>query len=435
MHLTIDTSGPPIDVDQPLEAPPERMGLWLVGAAGNVGTTAAVGLAALQRGLSEPTGLITARPEFSSLRLRPLSRIIIGGHEIRRTTPFETAKGLSRKSGLFGDELLRQVHPDLEALSENICVGTGAGISRSLTQRCNGRRVEKTGASARAVIDRLRDDLRSFKRRNHLERIVVINVASTEPDGPSPDCARSWSELDRSLQKQGDPVVPASCLYAIAAIEEGSAYVNFTPSCGCEPDAIRELATARRVAIMGSDGKTGETLIKSALAPMFRDRNLEILSWTGYNILGNLDGMVLNDPACKSRKVRTKRNVVEAITGYRSDTKVSIEYVESLDDWKVAWDHVHFRGFLGTRMNLQFTWQGADSILAAPLIIDLARLADYHVGQGGTGVMTHLSCFFKSPMDATAHDLPTQVALLHKYALSCSRGRRPGRAVIAGQGI
>jgi myo-inositol-1-phosphate synthase len=140
-----------------------------------------------------------------------------------------------------------------------------------------------------------------------------------------------------------------------------------------------------------------------------------VLSWAGYNILGNRDGQVLSDPAVKRAKMATKDSVIAPILGYRPDTRVSIEFVPSLHDWKVAWDHIHFRGFLGTRMSLQFTWQGCDSILAAPLVIDLARLADYHASAGRGGVMAHLACFFKSPMDVAERSLPAQIDLLRRY--------------------
>jgi myo-inositol-1-phosphate synthase len=166
---------------------------------------------------------------------------------------------------------------------------------------------------------------------------------------------------------------------------------------------------------MGRDGKTGETLLKSALAPMFRHRALRVLSWDGHNILGNNDGAVLSDPAVKAAKLRTKDSVAAKALGYDVDTTVSIQHVPSLDDWKIAWDHVHFEGFLGVKMSLQFTWQGCDSILAAPLVIDLARLAEFHARSGQAGVMSHLACFFKRPMGCDEAGLPAQIDMLARY--------------------
>src|SRR4029077_4789253 len=154
----------------------------------------------------------------------------------------------------------------------------------------------------------------------------------------------------------------------------------------------------RKTPIAGQDGKTGETLLKTVLAPMFARRNLRVLSWGGHNILGTRDGLVLPDPDNKASKLRSKDQVVGEIVGYSPQTHTSIEYIESLDDWKTAWDHVHFRGFLGVKMTLQVTWQGCDSVLAAPLVIDLARLALDAQRRGRGGIQSHLACFFKSPM-------------------------------------
>ena len=143
--------------------------------------------------------------------------------------------------------------------------------------------------------------------------------------------------------------------------------------------------------------------MKTVLAPMFAHRNLKVLSWVGHNIFGNRDGLVLDDPANKSSKIETKDQVITEILGYKPETHVSIEYID-MDDWKTAWDHIHFQGFLGTKMILQFTWQGCDSLLAAPLVIDLARLADLEKRRGGRGLMRHLACFFKSPVGVEEHD-------------------------------
>src|SRR5207244_4686587 len=131
----------------------------------------------------------------------------------------------------------------------------------------------------------------------------------------------------------------------------------------------------------------GETLLKSVLAPMFRARHLRVLSWAGHNILGNRDGGILASPKNKAAKLATKDRLLGPLLGYQPESHTAIEFLQSLDDWKTAWDHVHFEGFLGTKMSLQFIWQGCDSILAAPLVIDLARLADYHASQRGSGAV------------------------------------------------
>src|SRR5207302_2695346 len=216
-------------------------------------------------------------------------------------------------------------------------------------------------------------------------------------------------------------VLPASSLYAWAALDLGLPYINFTPSLGACFPAAQELAEQRKAVTGGKDGKTGETLLKTVLAPMFALRNWRILSWVGHNILGNGDGRALDDPANKASKVRAKDQVVSSIVGYKPQTHVSIEYIESLDDWKTAWDHVHFRGFLGAKMAMQFTWQGCDSLLAAPLVLDVARLALLAQRRGEVGVLRHLACFFKSPMGVEEHDFFKQFALLERYV-----ARSPG---------
>ena len=142
----------------------------------------------------------------------------------------------------------------------------------------------------------------------------------------------------------------------------------------------------------------------------------------GHNILGNRDGLVLDNPENKASKVHSKDQVIAVILGYAPQTLVSIEYIPSMDDWKTAWDHIHFRGFLGTKMALQLTWQGCDSLLAAPLALDVVRLALLAQRRGETGVLKHLACFFKSPMGVAEHDFFKQFALLEHYV---SRGGGP----------
>jgi myo-inositol-1-phosphate synthase len=218
------------------------------------------------------------------------------------------------------------------------------------------------------------------------------------------------------LESASNQKLPASSLYAIAALDLGMAYINFTPSLGSAPPAIQELAELRRTCHAGQDGKTGETLLKSVLAPMFAARNLEVLSWVGHNIFGNLDGQVLDDPANKAAKIKSKDELLRRILNYDPQTLVSIEYIRSLGDWKTAWDHIHFRGFLGTPMTLQFTWQGCDSLLAAPLVLDLVRFVELSRRRGEVGVLSHLGSFFKQPLGLAEHDFSRQFSLLCNWA-------------------
>ena len=165
----------------------------------------------------------------------------------------------------------------------------------------------------------------------------------------------------------------------------------------------------------GEMERRGETLLKSVLAPMFAARNLNVMSWVGHNIFGNMDGKVLDDPINKENKVRSKDHLLTEILGYKPQTLVSIEYIESLGDWKTAWDHIHFEGFLNTQMIMQFTWQGCDSLLAAPLVLDLVRLTEREWRRGGSGVMSHLSSFFKSPMGTEIPEFAKQYLELEAW--------------------
>jgi myo-inositol-1-phosphate synthase len=244
-----------------------------------------------------------------------------------------------------------------------------------------------------------------------------VNVTSTEAPFEIGDVHSTPEKLTAALPSKA-PTLPASGMYAWAALDLGFPYINFTPSLGASFPAADQLAVKRGVPYGGKDGKTGETLLKTVLAPMFAHRNLHIMSWVGHNIFGNRDGIVLDDPANKASKVRTKEQVVSGIVGYKPQTLVTIEYIESLDDWKTAWNHIHFRGFLGVKMIMQFTWQGCDSVLAGPLVLDLARLALLAQRRGERGVMPQLACFFKNPMGVQEHDFFKQFDMLEAYVKS-----------------
>jgi myo-inositol-1-phosphate synthase len=248
-----------------------------------------------------------------------------------------------------------------------------------------------------------------------LDHLVVVNVASTEPPMDTAHLPASWAEMEKSLN-ECSVALPASSLYAIAALDAGYSYINFTPSLGPALAAVDELAQLRQTRYGGCDGKTGETLMKSVLAPMFARRNLRVLSWVGHNIFGNMDAQVLDDPANKQAKVSSKDRLVGEVLGYRPQTLISIECLPDLGDWKTAWDHIHFAGFLGLPMTLQFIWQGCDSALAAPLVLDMVRLTELARRRGEVGPMTFLASFFKSPYGVTEHRFDRQFQMLEQWA-------------------
>ena len=391
------------------------IGVWLVGAWGGVGTTAVTGLAALKHGAAE-TGLVSALSPFNKLELADWNRFVVGGHEIRQTDYFTEAQRLHRDSRLFDEQLLATVEPTLREFDENIRIGTLINVGKTIEALASAEARKTVGEKPAAAIDRIAGDIDAFRRSHKLSRVIVVNVASTEPPLASDIPRTGWSRLKRTIEDSNESPVPASVLYAIAAMQVGCSYINFTPSVGSDLPALCELAEEWRVLHMGRDGKTGETLLKSVLAPMFAARNLHVMSWVGHNIFGNLDGKVLDDPANKANKVRSKDHLLTEILGYKPQTLVSIEYIESMADWKTAWDHIHFRGFLDTPMSMQFTWQGCDSILAAPLVLDLVRFTEREQRRGKSGIMAHLSSFFKSPMGTERPEFCKQYDLLTEWA-------------------
>jgi myo-inositol-1-phosphate synthase len=391
-----------------------RVGLWLVGAFGGVGTTATLGLAAMARGLADQSGLVTALPPFQHLPLPGPGDFVVGGHEIRRTSFEASIDEFRRGSGVFDPAWLAACREELAAASARVRSAPRLGLSPVVSRLADWDE-PKPARTARQAIDLIIADLEAFMAAEAIDHLIVLNVASTEPPFPLGPVHQRWETLEAALSEKSSKVLPSSALYAIAALEGGHSYINFTPSLGASVPALEELAVSSGSLVAGKDGKTGETLMKTVLAPMFAHRNLRVQSWVGHNIFGNRDGLVLDDPTSKTSKVETKDRVITQILGYKPTSLVSIEYIPDMGDWKTAWDHIHFQGFLGTQMTLQFTWQGCDSLLAAPLVIDLARLTEAEKVRGGRGPMRHLASFFKSPEGVEEHDFFRQFDDLVRY--------------------
>lgn len=398
-----------------------RVGLWLIGAAGGVSCTTALGLSALARGLTSSTGVVTALPSLAGLDLDAPGTFVVGGHDIRKANFLSSVLEFHERANVFDTRTIQACAGDLEAWSENIRPGVVFRPNAAITALADRTDIRQA-ATPREAVAWIQADLKAFVAANELDQLVVVNAASTEPPFDPTDDHQTLEKLVKSLDR-GTPL-PTSSLYAYAAIDAGFPYVNMTPSRGATLPAIDELALKRKVPTAGQDLKTGETLLKSVLAPLFARRNLRVLSWVGHNILGNRDGQVLADPENKASKVKSKDALLAELLGYKPQSLVSIEYVESLDDWKTAWDHIHFEGFLGTKMTLQFTWQGCDSLLAAPLVIDLVRLAFLAQRRGEAGPMPHTACFFKSPVGVAEHDFGKQFDLLERYGQLAADERR-----------
>ncbi|MDX3108866.1 inositol-3-phosphate synthase [Nonomuraea angiospora] len=373
-----------------------KVGVWFVGARGSVATTATIGAAAVRAGALPAQGCVTESPDFPG-GLVPIAGLLFGGHDITEVPLRKRAEQLS-KAGVVPAGLPGLLDQDLDAADAEIRPGHVPG--------------DNTQATAAA---RLADDIADFRDRHRLARVVVVNVSSTEPPAaPRPEF-QSLADLEERLAA-GDEVLPTSSLYAYAAFRAGCGYVEFTPSTGPTLPALAELAELRSVPYAGRDGKTGETLVKSALAPMFAQRSLRVRSWSGLNLLGGGDGATLADPAARSSKAFSKDRAVDGILGTPVEGETHIDYVEDLGEWKTAWDHVTFEGFLGVRMSLQFTWQGCDSALAAPLVLDLARLVARAHERGRYGVLADLGFFFKDPLGTDEHALAVQYSRLRAFA-------------------
>ena len=376
------------------------VGVWLIGARGSVATTAITGLLALNTGLARPTGCVTEQLDLAPSTLPGWDQLVIGGHDIVDTPLDKRAEQLA-ESGLIPHRVLTGVTDGLGAVDARLRPGYDPATHRG---------------PLKAATDALTRDIEDFRRFHGLARVVVINVASTEPPVPH---LPEHDDLDLLTEALSDPsrtVLPPSAAAAYAALSAGCPYVDFTPSPGIRLPALRELARRSGVPYAGTDGKTGETLLRTVLAPMFVARALEVRSWTGTNLLGGGDGANLADPGQAKGKLESKARGLAALLGGKVTAPLHIDNVPDLGEQKIAWDHVSFEGFLGARMSLQFTWQGYDSALAAPLVLDLARLVAAAHTAGRTGPLRELAFFFKDPVGCDEHRFAEQARMLADWA-------------------
>ncbi|NYV75833.1 inositol-3-phosphate synthase, partial [Streptomyces sp. UH6] len=280
-----------------LDSPP-RVGVWLIGARGSVATTVVAGCAALTAGLRPATGMLTETPPFARSGLPALSLLTFGGHDTAECPLPKRAEALAG-AGVLPHGLPDAVRAELADADREIRPGTRGG-----------------GQDETA---RLADDIEDFAQRRGLSRVVVVNVASTEP-------------------ADGGPGLPVSSLYAAAAVRAGCPYVNFTPSAGIQHPALAPLAEESGLPYAGRDGKTGQTLLRAVLAPMFAQRALEVRAWSGTNLLGGGDGAALADPAAAAAKNAGKARVLADALGSLPEGATHIDDVPALGEWKTAWD-------------------------------------------------------------------------------------------------
>jgi myo-inositol-1-phosphate synthase len=418
-----------------IQPPRGRLGVLLVGL-GAVSTTFVAGVFAIRKGLARPIGSLTQmgtirlgkRTEGRSplikefVPLASLDDLVFGGWDIFTDDCYQAA----RTAGVLEPSLLEAVRDELEAIRPWPAV-----FDRRYVKRLDGPNV-KQGATKRDLAEQVRDDILRFKDEHKLERLVMIWCGSTEAYLTETAVHRSLEALERGLETN-DPAIPPSMIYAYAAIREGIPYANAAPNLSADVPALVDLARQTKAPIAGKDLKTGQTLMKTIVAPGLKARLLGVTGWYSTNILGNRDGEVLDDPESFKTKEESKKSVLDYIFQPnlypelygRICHLVRINYYPPRGDNKEGWDNIDLFGWLGYPMQLKINFLCRDSILAAPLVLDLALFLDLAQRAGMAGIQEWLSFYFKSPMHAPGlypeHDLFIQLMKL-KNTLRYLRG-------------
>ena len=367
----------------------ERLGVAVIGMGGAVATTAAAGVEMIRSGSNDLRGLPLADRAVPGLAA--YGDMVFGGWDLSGDDLATAALG----HGVLREAELADGASGLRGMRPWPAVG-----SRSFCANIDGEnRVAAQGH--RAAVERIQSDLRTFRQQERLDSVVMVNLASTErtPDMASPALAAP-DAFERGLDSD-DPSISPAMLYAYAAIASGTPYGNFTPSVAADAPALAALAAQRNVPVAGKDGKTGQTLMKTVLAPAFRARALHVDGWFSTNILGNRDGLALDDPQSLASKLGTKKGALDSMLGYPvEDHVVQIHYYRPRGDDKEAWDNIDVSGFLGRRMQVKVNFLCKDSVLAAPLAIEIARSLDLARRRGQGGVQEQMGLFFKAPQTA-----------------------------------
>lgn len=367
-----------------------KIGFWIFGVNGNIGSS----LIAIKHISGHEKGIfnncLSYDEQFEKLNLIDFSKVCIGGIDLHKDNIKEKFKYL---------------------ISENIIPSKYQNLLNKLcTNKFTIEYYQNYFKDLKAfndikyqneIIKTTRGIIKKFKQTNKLDKVICINLISTEESfhkGNQYDNL-SWNDFKKTIV--GKQKLSNSTLYAISALQENCHYINFTPNTDIEIKPIQKLAQQNKICFAGKDGKTGETLIKSALAPLFEIRKLNVLSWLSYNLLGNNDGKNLSNPSKKETKVTSKNEYLSKSLKSSKDlfTKIEIDYVPSLGDWKTAMNFIHFEGILNTKMSMQFTWQGCDTTLALPLIIDLVRFTNYYSSTNRVGYLDELNLYFKSGLN------------------------------------
>jgi len=405
-----------------------KLGVLLPGM-GAVATTFIAGVMLARRRLALPIGSLT---QMGRIRLglrtenrNPLIRefvplaelddLVFGGWDIYPDSAYEAA---------VHAKVLEAKHLDPIKDELGAVVPMQAVFDRDFVKRLDGP-WKKSARTKMELAEQLRDDIRRFRSDNKLARLVMVWCGSTEVYAPPAPVHQSLEAFELGLQKN-DPAIAPSMIYAYAALMEGVPYVNGSPNYSVDTPALIELAKKSVVPIAGKDFKTGQTLVKTVLGPMFRARALGVRGWFSTNILGNRDGEVLDDPGSFRAKEVTKGSVLDEIMDPNlfpdlyaelhepSHHKVRIEYYPPRGDAKEGWDNIDLFGWLGYPMQIKVNFLCRDSILAAPIVLDLALLTDLAARAGLSGIQEWLGFYFKSPM--TAEGLQPKHALHEQEA-------------------
>jgi myo-inositol-1-phosphate synthase len=403
-----------------------RLGILLVGL-GAVSTTVIAGVHAIRKKLAPPIGSLTElgtirlgkRTERRSPRIREifdlptLDDIVFGSWDIFAEDCYSAA----RTAGVLEPALIDQLRPELEAVKPMPAV-----FDRQYVRRLDGPNVKK-GKNKKELADQLIDDIRAFKQQQRCDRLVMVWCGSTEVYMKESAVHQSIDALERGLL-DNDPSIPSSMIYAYAAIKEGIPYANAAPNLSADVPALLELATRTGSPLAGKDLKTGQTLIKTIIAPGLKARLIGVAGWYSTNILGNRDGEVLDDPESFKTKEESKKSVLDYILQPhlypglydKLHHVVRINYYPPRGDNKEGWDNIDLVGWLGYPMQLKINFLCRDSILAAPIVLDTALFLDLARRAGMSGIQEWLSFYFKSPMHAAGlypeHDLFIQLMKL-----------------------
>ncbi len=403
-----------------------KLGILLVGL-GAVSTTLVAGVEAVKRGLSSPTGSLTQigtirlgkrtdnrTPKIKDfVPLASLDDIVFGAWDIFHDSAFDAAMN----AGVLEKDLLNQVSEQLASLKPMPAV-----FEQNYVKRLHGENV-KTGKNKMELAEQLIEDIAKFKADNNCSRLVMVWAASTEIFLEASHVHSSIEAFEKGLY-DSDPAIAPSMIYAYAAIKSHVPFANGAPNLTVDTPALLALAEQERVPICGKDFKTGQTLMKTILAPGLKSRMLGLHGWYSTNILGNRDGEVLDDPENFKTKEESKLSVLEHILQpdvypdlYKDFSHVvRINYYPPRGDNKEGWDNIDIFGWLGYKMQIKIDFLCRDSILAAPLALDLALFMDLAQRAGMKGIQEWLSFYFKAPQTAPGlypeHDLFIQLMKL-----------------------